>query len=192
MVAFVQQGLGVTFYFRVSATTIIGTSNHSSIMSKSLVATPGVCSNLHLSIAGPLALSVAWGPPADFGIGVGVPNPLLQYVVTLQLEASTATYTLYADASASQLVVADFRGSPLLRGTGYYATVQAQNDVGLGPLFLPQQYLLAVGLSTAPAGVALCRFDAVAGCGPTAFASVAGSLALRYLPSPTLCLCYCN
>ena len=179
MIAFLQKGLGAVFYIRVRCSTVMGTGDASPIANVTLVGIPGSPTNMHVEIAGPLVLLVTWSPPADLGLGPGVSYPLLQYAVTVQPASLTTTYVLYAAASATQLLVSDFQGSALGRGVGYYVTVQAKNDVGLGPSFLPEQYATAVGLSTAPTGVALCPSYLSTSCG--GLPSVAGPLSLRFV-----------
>lgn len=177
MSSFVQKGLGTVFYFRVRATSIMGTSNNSDTANRSIANTPSSPASLRVSLSGPLSLLVSWAPPTNLGAGVGVPYPLLQYAVTLQPAGSYATYVVYAPASASQVVVSDWQGAPLVRGQGYYVTVQAQSDVGLGALYLPQQYIVAAGLSTAPTGVTLCPSFVNSMC--SGYPSAAGPLSLR-------------
>ena len=179
MIAFLQKGLGAVFYIRVRCSTVMGTGVNSATVNWTVANTPSVPRSVAVIVAGPLALLVTWSPPADLGLGPGVSYPLLQYAVTVQPASLTTTYVLYAAASATQLLVSDFQGSALGRGVGYYVTVQAKNDVGLGPSFLPEQYATAVGLSTAPTGVALCPSYLSTSCG--GLPSVAGPLSLRFV-----------
>ena len=123
---------GHKYFVRLRTQTIKGFSNWSSVLSRTLLNTPGPATGVNLTIAGPMALKLTWAAPTDFGIGVGRAYPLRGYQIVFQTAAGPPNLTI-SDSIVFTLLDFEKVVERLRKGIRYFAHVRVQNEAIEGP-----------------------------------------------------------
>jgi hypothetical protein len=147
---------GTTYYYRVYAVNIAGTSQPSAAASEQGVDLPTAPTIFSISHTGELQLTVRWGVPADTGMG-GQIRPLVKYILEEDNMAASAATGMFSSSLFPSTGVCYLEGSPscnplaissrsiavglgtshtmnnLYKGNTHYFRVRAVNSAGAGP-----------------------------------------------------------